>query len=308
MIARLGELRAFGLPLLIGLSRKRFIDFVSPSKPQPAHRRLDRRQCAGGARRRRHRARARRGRDRAGAARRGGDPGRRAWLKRCSGSAAMSATCARRSTQAIALLRRRQGREADRALVRLPHAALGRDRPAALRQSARSRSRPRLSPRALLDRALEVERALGRDRAREQRWGPRTIDIDLLAYDDLALDEPGLTLPHPRLFERAFVLVPLAEIVPDRVIGGAARARRAGADRRGGHREAARRMSSLHRHGTFIASMACAAMKPHDRRPKTLHSQPNFPPPRASNGSSWSTACSRARHSTSGWSRAPMTA
>jgi len=77
-----------------------------------------------------------------------------------------------------------------------------------------------LSPRALLHRALEVERALGRDRARETRWGPRTIDIDLIAYGDLVLDEPDLTLPHPRLFERAFVLVPLAEIAPDRVIAG----------------------------------------------------------------------------------------
>jgi len=79
-----------------------------------------------------------------------------------------------------------------------------------------------LAPQALLARALEVERALGRDRAHEQRWGPRRIDIDLLAYDDVALDEPGLTLPHPRLFERAFVLVPLAEIVPERLIGGVA--------------------------------------------------------------------------------------
>jgi 2-amino-4-hydroxy-6-hydroxymethyldihydropteridine diphosphokinase len=60
----------------------------------------------------------------------------------------------------------------------------------------------------------------GRDRSREQRWGPRPIDIDLLAYDDVAIAEPGLTLPHPRLLERAFVLVPLAEIVPDRVIAG----------------------------------------------------------------------------------------
>jgi 2-amino-4-hydroxy-6-hydroxymethyldihydropteridine diphosphokinase len=77
-----------------------------------------------------------------------------------------------------------------------------------------------LAPQALLARALEVERALGRDRAHEQRWGPRRIDIDLLAYDDAALDAPGLILPHPRLFERAFVLVPLAEIVPERLIGG----------------------------------------------------------------------------------------
>jgi len=77
-----------------------------------------------------------------------------------------------------------------------------------------------LTPRALLHRALAVERMLGRDRGREQRWGPRAIDIDLLAYDDLKIDEPGLALPHPRLFERAFVLVPLAEIAPDRMIAG----------------------------------------------------------------------------------------
>jgi 2-amino-4-hydroxy-6-hydroxymethyldihydropteridine diphosphokinase len=77
-----------------------------------------------------------------------------------------------------------------------------------------------LSPRALLSRALNVERALGRDRSHGERWGPRPIDIDLLAYDDLTLDAPGLTLPHPHLFERAFVLVPLAEIVPERVIAG----------------------------------------------------------------------------------------
>ena len=77
-----------------------------------------------------------------------------------------------------------------------------------------------LAPRALLDRALEVERMFGRDRSREQRWGPRPLDIDLLAYDDVALAEPGLTLPHPRLLERAFVLVPLAEIAPERVVAG----------------------------------------------------------------------------------------
>jgi 2-amino-4-hydroxy-6-hydroxymethyldihydropteridine diphosphokinase len=77
-----------------------------------------------------------------------------------------------------------------------------------------------LSPRALLERMQVTERKLGRDRRNEVRWGPRTIDIDLLAYDDLVLDEKELTLPHPRIFERAFVLVPLAEIAPDRVIGG----------------------------------------------------------------------------------------
>ncbi len=77
-----------------------------------------------------------------------------------------------------------------------------------------------LAPVALLARTQEVERAFGRDRAHERRWGPRSLDIDILSYDDLALDTPDLTLPHPRMFERAFVLVPLAEIVPDRVITG----------------------------------------------------------------------------------------
>jgi 2-amino-4-hydroxy-6-hydroxymethyldihydropteridine diphosphokinase len=77
-----------------------------------------------------------------------------------------------------------------------------------------------LAPRALLERALAVERTLGRDRARERRWGPRPVDIDLLSYDDVTLDEPGLTLPHPHWAERAFVLVPLAEIAPEGVIGG----------------------------------------------------------------------------------------
>ncbi len=77
-----------------------------------------------------------------------------------------------------------------------------------------------ISPRELLKRGQATERAFGRDRLNELRWGPRTLDIDLIAYDDAALDEPDLTLPHPRLFERAFVLVPLAEIVPDRLIAG----------------------------------------------------------------------------------------
>src|SRR5262245_15093250 len=77
-----------------------------------------------------------------------------------------------------------------------------------------------LAPCDLLARAQAVERAFGRDRAMERRWGPRPVDIDLIAYDDLALVSPDLTLPHARLFERAFVLGPLAEIAPERVIGG----------------------------------------------------------------------------------------
>jgi len=77
-----------------------------------------------------------------------------------------------------------------------------------------------LAPEALLARAQAVEDALGRKRAQERRWGPRPVDIDILAYDDLTLSTAELTLPHPHLFERAFVLVPLAEIVPDRMIAG----------------------------------------------------------------------------------------
>jgi 2-amino-4-hydroxy-6-hydroxymethyldihydropteridine diphosphokinase len=77
-----------------------------------------------------------------------------------------------------------------------------------------------LAPHDLLARAQECERALGRNRALERRWGPRTIDIDLLAYDDLVLVDRDLILPHPRMLERAFVLVPLAEIAPDRLIAG----------------------------------------------------------------------------------------
>jgi 2-amino-4-hydroxy-6-hydroxymethyldihydropteridine diphosphokinase len=77
-----------------------------------------------------------------------------------------------------------------------------------------------LSPRALLTHALAVEAMLGRNREKASRWGPRTVDIDLIAYDDIAVDEPDLTLPHPRALERAFVLAPLAEIAPDRKIAG----------------------------------------------------------------------------------------
>ena len=77
-----------------------------------------------------------------------------------------------------------------------------------------------LDPHALLFTLHKIERKFGRDRARERRWGPRTLDLDLIAYDDVSIDKPELTLPHPRLFERAFVLVPLAEIAPQRLIAG----------------------------------------------------------------------------------------
>jgi 2-amino-4-hydroxy-6-hydroxymethyldihydropteridine diphosphokinase len=77
-----------------------------------------------------------------------------------------------------------------------------------------------LSPLALLDVLNAVEAAFGRDRAAKRRWGPRTLDLDLIAYDDVTMSTPRLELPHPRLFERAFVLVPLNDIAPDRLIAG----------------------------------------------------------------------------------------
>lgn len=77
----------------------------------------------------------------------------------------------------------------------------------------------RLAPRALLDAMQAIERSQGRDRS-VQRWGPRTIDLDLLLYGDAVIAEDHLTVPHPGIHERAFVLVPLAEIAPQVSIPG----------------------------------------------------------------------------------------
>ena len=76
-----------------------------------------------------------------------------------------------------------------------------------------------LTPRELLERLLDVERMFGRTRS-GPRWGPRTIDLDLLLYGSRTIDEPGLKVPHPRLHERVFVLEPLAELAPDAVVPG----------------------------------------------------------------------------------------
>jgi 2-amino-4-hydroxy-6-hydroxymethyldihydropteridine diphosphokinase len=76
-----------------------------------------------------------------------------------------------------------------------------------------------LTPSALLAALLDVERELGRVRE-GPRYGPRTVDLDLLLMDDLVLDEPGLELPHPRLHERMFALEPLAELDPELVVPG----------------------------------------------------------------------------------------
>ena len=78
-----------------------------------------------------------------------------------------------------------------------------------------------LSARELLDALLEIEHQLGRER--RERWGPRTIDLDLLLYGEERVDEPGLTVPHPRLHERRFALEPLAELAPDALIPGRGR-------------------------------------------------------------------------------------
>lgn len=74
------------------------------------------------------------------------------------------------------------------------------------------------APRALLELCLDAERRL--KRVRQERWGPRLIDIDLLTYGERSIRETGLEVPHPRMLERAFVLVPLAEIAPEAVIAG----------------------------------------------------------------------------------------
>jgi 2-amino-4-hydroxy-6-hydroxymethyldihydropteridine diphosphokinase len=83
-----------------------------------------------------------------------------------------------------------------------------------------------LDARALLDAMLGIERDFGRDRATDgsDRWGARTLDLDLLLYGDAVIDEPGLRVPHPHLHQRAFALVPLVEIAPDIVIPGHGRA------------------------------------------------------------------------------------
>ncbi|WP_327088795.1 2-amino-4-hydroxy-6-hydroxymethyldihydropteridine diphosphokinase [Nonomuraea sp. NBC_01738] len=76
----------------------------------------------------------------------------------------------------------------------------------------------KLQPSMLLDRAQSVENAFGR--VREERWGPRTLDVDLIVVGEKLSDDPELTLPHPRAFERAFVLVPWVQVDPDAEIPG----------------------------------------------------------------------------------------
>jgi 2-amino-4-hydroxy-6-hydroxymethyldihydropteridine diphosphokinase len=76
----------------------------------------------------------------------------------------------------------------------------------------------RLDPRQLLDLGHELEAAA--NRVRVERWGPRTLDVDILLVGDLKVDEPDLVIPHPRMYERGFVLVPLADLAPELVPEG----------------------------------------------------------------------------------------
>lgn len=77
-----------------------------------------------------------------------------------------------------------------------------------------------LSPQALLTELNRIEKSFGRDRDKEIRYGPRPLDLDILLYDDLVLNEPDLQIPHPLMLERAFVVVPLHEIAPDLIVQG----------------------------------------------------------------------------------------
>lgn len=84
-----------------------------------------------------------------------------------------------------------------------------------------------LGARELLDAMLGIEQDAGRERHPEERWGPRTLDLDLLLHGDAVIDEPGLHVPHPHLHERVFALLPLVDIAPDAVIPGIGPAREA---------------------------------------------------------------------------------
>lgn len=114
--------------------------------------------------------------------------------------------------EAVASLRRSPGVRVERVSDFLPTAPVGRtDQPEFLNATALIQTD--LSPRELLNLLLRIETEQGR--VRTERWGPRTLDLDLLLYDGRIINEPDLQIPHPRMHERRFVLEPLAQIVPD---------------------------------------------------------------------------------------------
>ncbi|MGD6399127.1 2-amino-4-hydroxy-6-hydroxymethyldihydropteridine diphosphokinase [Xanthomonas citri pv. citri] len=87
--------------------------------------------------------------------------------------------------------------------------------------------RTELAPLPLLEALLGIEQAFGRERRTGERWGPRTLDLDLLLYADQVIDLPQLQVPHPHLHARAFALLPLSELAPEAIIPGHGTVRRA---------------------------------------------------------------------------------
>ena len=143
------------------------------------------------------------------------DAARRAWV----GLGGNVGDVAAAFDVAIAALRATPGIEVEAVSRRYRTAAWGvTDQPPFLNAVAAIRTE--LRPEALLDRLLAIERSAGRDRDRETRWGPRPLDLDLLAVDGVVLETPKLVLPHPRAHERAFVVVPWAELAPGFVLAG----------------------------------------------------------------------------------------
>jgi 2-amino-4-hydroxy-6-hydroxymethyldihydropteridine diphosphokinase len=98
-------------------------------------------------------------------------------------------------------------------------APIGPEQPAFLNTAIRLRDRD-MQPDELLATLRELERLLGRDRTREVRWGPRTLDLDVLLWDARSIRTPELEVPHPRLAERRFVLLPLIDLLGDDFVVG----------------------------------------------------------------------------------------
>jgi 2-amino-4-hydroxy-6-hydroxymethyldihydropteridine diphosphokinase len=121
--------------------------------------------------------------------------------------------------QAVRLLQAETGIEVVRSSRVYETEPVGPPQPAYL--NAVIEVRTELEPRGLLEACRRVEDALGR--VRGERWGPRTIDVDVLSIDERTVDEPDLIVPHPRMHERGFVLVPLRELDPDPMLPGGRR-------------------------------------------------------------------------------------
>ena len=226
LLRRLGELRALGRPILVGTSRKSTIGRVLGLAEDDRLEGHGGDGRAGDRRRRRHRPRPRRAGDGAGGAddRRGGARRARGGALLAGRAAALSgrprptsawdrisatgrARCERRSGASATLGRDRRGVQS------LRNGAGRISRATPLPQRRRRRGDIALGRWKSCTALLAIERELGAQRT--FRNAPRTLDLDLLLLDDLVLATPELTLPHPRMHERAFVLVPLAEIAPD---------------------------------------------------------------------------------------------